>query len=187
MFTRKQFIDLYYPVALKVTQGTGIFPETLMAQAIVESQDSVKGVYYVGASLNAQRANNYFGIKKGVGWTGKTIVLPTSKDSTSYSTFRKYDSIEDSFKDYVNFLKKNPRYTTAGVFKATSYPEQIIKIAKGGYAESSQYADLITKVANSVSKTINKTIIKPIKDNKGITGSLLAVFFLTIYLIKRHK
>jgi flagellum-specific peptidoglycan hydrolase FlgJ len=181
MFTRKQFIDKYSTVAANVTKNTGIFPETLLAMAIVESQGKKNNVWYVGAGLVATKANNYFGIKDSSSWNGETIKLPTPGDKDKISTFRKYDLIEDSFKDFVKFLKINPRYKKNGVFNSKDYPEQIINIARAGYAENMQYAVVITSVANSVAKAIKNQIIKPLQNNKGIAGALLAFFFLLLY------
>ena len=183
LITRENFIKKYWVDAVNATKGTGIFPETLLAQAVVESQQAgPDGNYYPGLSLNARKANNYFGIKTSAQWKGDTIKLPTSKDATKVSVFRKYDSFYDSMKDYVNFLKTNPRYTTAGVFNATDYVTQIISIAKAGYAEGAGYAELVTKVANSVKKYV-KDIIVPIQSNSKIlpllvTGLIVASYFI---------
>lgn len=181
MFTRKQFIDKYSTVASNVTKNTGIFPETLLAMAIVESQGKVNNVYLVGAGLIAVKANNYFGIKDSTSWTGQTIQLPTPGDAQKISTFRKYNTIEESFKDFVKFLKTNPRYKNAGVFDSNDYAEQIINIARAGYAENKNYAVVITSVANSVAKAIKNQIIKPLQNNKTIVGGLIAFFFLLLY------
>lgn len=177
MFTRKQFVEKYYSVAKNVTKNTGIFPETLIAMAIVESQGKVNNVWYVGAGLVAVKGNNYFGIKDSSTWKGETIKLPTPGDADKISTFRKYDSIEDSFKDFVKFLKINPRYKKNNVFASNDYAEQIINIARAGYAENMQYAVVIKSVADSVAKAIKNQIIKPLQNNKGIAGTLLAFFF----------
>jgi flagellum-specific peptidoglycan hydrolase FlgJ len=184
MLTRKEWTLKYAPVAFEVTQGTGIFPETLLAMAIVESQGVINGVYYPGAGLVARKANNFFGIKKGVNWKGKTINLPTPGDADKISVFRVYNSFEDSAKDYVNFLQKNPRYTKAGVFKAPTYQEQIINIARAGYAESSTYANVITSVANTVKKNIANLIIEPLKNNSKILPIIITGFILTLYILK---
>lgn len=181
MFTRKEFISKYYPIAKQITNGTRIFPETLLSMAIVESQGKVNNVWFVGAGLVAKKANNFFGIKDSTSWKGKTIDLPTPGDADKISRFRKYNSIEDSLKDFVIFLKSNPRYKKAGVFDSNDYAEQIINIARAGYAEAKNYSEVITSVANSVAKAIKSNIIKPIQNNKGIAGGLLAFFFLLVY------
>ena len=61
--TRKDWTIKNAPFAIEAAKGSGIFPETLLAMAIVESQGAYKGVYYPGAGLVARKANNYFGIK----------------------------------------------------------------------------------------------------------------------------
>jgi len=179
MYTRKQFIDKYFNVAKAVTAGTGIFPETLLSMAIVESQGKKNDIWYVGAGLVATKANNYFGIKDSSKWNGETIKLPTPGDAQKISTFRKYNSVNDSFEDFVKFLKTNPRYTRAGVFNANNYAEQITSIAVAGYAENESYAKVITSVANSVAKAIKNQVVKPLQNNKGIAATLIAIFFFT--------
>lgn len=178
MLTREEFIKKYYVDAAKATQGSGIYPETLLSMAIVESQGQVNGKYYPGMNASARYANNYFGIKDSADWKGKTIKLSTPNDAQPISTFRVYSNIGDSFKDFVKFLKVNPRYKKAGVFDSANYAEQIINIARAGYAENPNYATVITSVANKISKVIEKNIMKPIMNNKGAAGIALAFFFL---------
>ena len=185
--TRKQWIELNAADVKEITSGTGIFPETLMAIAIVESQGKVNGVYYPGAGTLARLGNNFFGIKKGVGWKGDTITLNTPNDADPVSVFRKYSSFKESAKDFVNFLQKNPRYKKSGVFDAHDYVEQIIAIAKAGYAESPSYRDVITKVAGSVKSQIDK-IIAPIKENGKFLPILIAGVVITFFFIsKKYK
>jgi flagellum-specific peptidoglycan hydrolase FlgJ len=183
MLTRKEWIDKNASFAIEAVQGSGIYPETLLAMAIVESQGKVGGSWYPGAGLVARKANNFFGIKKGVGWQGPTILLPTPGDADKISEFRVYPSFEASAKDFVNFLKVNPRYTKAGVFKAQGYPEQIIAIAKAGYAESPTYTAIVTSVAKRVKDQI-ANFIKPIVKNGKIAPLLIAGFIVTLYLLK---
>ena len=183
MLTRKEWIQANYQGALNATRGTGIFPETLLAMAIVESQDTAgDGINYPGLSATARLANNYFGIKNSAAWKGRTIVLDTPNDRDKKSTFRVYDSFEDSVKDYVKFLQENSRYTKAGVFKATDYVEQILAVAKAGYAESPTYAAVITNVADGVKKLM-KDYIEPITKNNQIIPLLIIGFILSSYFI----
>lgn len=186
---RKDWIRKYYPIAAKVTAGTGIFPETMLAMAVVESQGKGSdGNYYPGLGLVARTANNYFGIKASSAWKGATIDLPTPGDADKISKFRKYNSVSDSIADFINFLKVNPRYTKAGVFSAPSYPEQIIAIAKAGYAENPNYSSVITSVANKV-KEYTADIRNTIDRNSGtllpilLAGFLIGAFFLHKKLI----
>lgn len=185
MLTRKDWTKSKYPDAVRVTKGSGIFPETLLAIAIVESQGRVKGVWYPGAGLVAREANNYFGIKRGTGWTGPTVSLPTPGDADKISVFRKYASFEESAQDFVKFLQRNQRYTRAGVFQAPNYQEQILAIARAGYAEAPNYADTITKVADTVRKTVKTMADAFEKTGKWIMPAILlgSIFFLTL---QRH-
>ena len=155
---RAKWLKKYYMDAVRITAGTGIFPETLLAQAIAESQDeNARGAYEPGLSLNARKANNYFGIKVYPKWKGPTIELPTSKDGKKRSTFTVYRDVLDSFAGYVKFLQVNPRYGKA--LRATNYPEQIALIAAEGYAENKQYQKDITQIATSI-----KTWAAKVKD-----------------------
>lgn len=184
LLSRSKWTAANYPTAVKLTNGTGIFPETLLAIAIVESQGRVNGVWYPGAGLVARRANNFFGIKRGTGWSGPTMDLPTPGDADKISTFRVYVNFEESAADFVRFLTNNQRYRRAGVFTAPNYQEQILAIARAGYAEAPNYAEVITKVADSVSKAA-KNVAKMI-GKSGWTGPLLlaGLFFLTL---RRHE
>jgi flagellum-specific peptidoglycan hydrolase FlgJ len=182
--TRKEWINKNAADVKEITSGTGIFPETLMAIAIVESQGKFNGVFYPGAGQLARLGNNFFGIKKGVGWKGPTIKLNTPNDADKVSIFRKYGSFKESADDFVNFLQKNPRYKNAGVFKADDYVAQIIAIAKAGYAESPSYREVITKVAASVKNQIDK-IIAPLKKNSKILPFLVAGVIITFFFVNK--
>ena len=80
-------------------------------------------------------------------------------------------------------MQKNPRYTKAGVFTSPSYQEQIIAIARAGYAEAPNYAAVITAVANSVKKNI-ANIIEPIQKNGKVVGILVAATIITMYVLR---
>jgi len=186
MLTRRDWTQKNYPLIANITKGTGIFPETLLAIAIVESQGKVKGTWYPGAGLVARRANNFFGIKEGVNWKGETIDLPTPGDADKISTFRVYGSFEESARDFIKFLQNNSRYTRAGVFRAPNYQEQILAIARAGYAEAPAYADIITKVADGVQKATKTMVNQFAKHGTWIIPlTIMGVFFLTLQ--RKHE
>lgn len=161
--TREEFTIKYSPFINKTVKGTGILVGTVLAQAIVESQGkTADGSYKVGASKLAKEANNYFGIKCGV-WKGKTYNIDTGEYTSSGqyytakdSCFRAYPSVEDSIVDYVKFLKNNPRYEQAGVFKAKSVKEQAEALKKAGYATAPNYATTIESVYNGIKNNIKE-------------------------------
>jgi flagellum-specific peptidoglycan hydrolase FlgJ len=180
LLNRANWTKANYPIAVKLTAGTGLFPETLLAIAIVESQGRVKGAWFPGAGLVARKANNFFGIKEGVNWNGPTMDLPTPGDADKTSRFRVYSNWEESAADFVKFLQANRRYRAAGVFSSPNYQEQILAIARAGYAEAPNYADIITKVADSVSRAA-KNVTKIIGKGAWTVPVILAgIFFLTL-------
>lgn len=171
--TRDEFINFYGDYVIEKTAGTGILPETLIAQAFIESSNS-KGDF--GASTAARDYNNYFGIKADKAWKGSSVSLQTKeytgteKEITIKDGFRAYDSVQDSISDYVSFLKSNPRYEKAGVFEAQTAAEQGARLLNAGYATDPNYANLIASVANSVSKKLYKKqeVNKKIKGEDAI-------------------
>ncbi len=155
--------------------------------ALAFSQGKVNGTWYPGQGLVAKRANNYFGIKTSSAWKGATVALPTPGDADKISTFRVYPNFEASVADFVKFLQVNPRYRNAGVFDAQDYVSQIVSIAKAGYAENPNYADVISSVANKV-KTLVKDIIVPIQDTgRKFLPVLVAALIITAFFIAKKS
>lgn len=153
--TREQYTKKHLPLANAVTKGTGIFPETLLAIAIIETQrKDASGNYQPGTSILATKANNHFAIKATPSWNGNTIRLKTPNDANPVSTFRAYPTTRASFADFVRFLQTNPRYKKAGVFSAPDWQTQIIAIARAGYAEGAGYAKKLKSIVNSIKKHI---------------------------------
>lgn len=188
MLNREEFIKANYQAALNATEGTNIFPETLLAMAVVESQGKAQdGNWYPGNGLVAKKANNYFGIKTSPTWKGKTVALPTPGDAQKISTFRVYNNFEESLKDFIGFLQINPRYAKAGVFNAPDYVTQILRIAKAGYSESPTYSTIITSVANKV-KNLMADYIQPIKDNSKYLPLIVTAVILTgLFISKKFQ
>jgi flagellum-specific peptidoglycan hydrolase FlgJ len=171
---RKEFVEKYARDAVRVTQGTGIFPQTLLTMAIVESANS-KGEVLKGRTV---KYNNLFGIKASPTWKGKTVELPTSKDSTKTSVFRVYNSYQDSFKDYVKFLQINPTYREHGVFDSSDYIEQLANIARSGYAENKNYNSILSSVAATVRRYFPEVTNTQVKGGLILAG--LALLLIAI-------
>lgn len=189
--TRKDFVLEFGAYVNQITKGTGILPGTLFSQAILESSGKVENIWLVGGSSLSREANNFFGIKchswKGAKWTIKRTEFDEANDYYKEVTvcFRKYNTVEDSIKDYVNFLLSNERYKNAGVFKAKTVEEQAKALQKAGYAGSeSNYSNLVTGVYNNIKPFLLQTKKKvdplPIFLVIGITIS-------AIYLTKDQK
>lgn len=181
MSDRESFIKRYNDFVNVLVKGTGIFPETIFAQAIIESQ---KNDEMPGTEL-AKNYNNLFGIKNSLSWDGKVVDMATKeiyngKETKITDTFRVYDTPEDSFEDYVNFLQTNERYKNAGVFNSKSVQEQASALQKAGYATNPDYAKLITSVASSISKYITPL-------NVAVSFAIMAGIFITLYFLSNHE
>ena len=155
--TRKEFVERYEPFINSVGKGTGLFPGTMIAQAIIESSGSFNKKWSVGGSGLSRKANNFFGIKCSPGWKGKTYNANTGEYSPGgnyyvqqNACFRKYDTVEDSIRDHLRFLQVNQRYTKYGVFNAKNISEQATALKAAGYATAPNYASTIVKVYNEI-------------------------------------
>lgn len=183
---RVEWIKKYGPDAVAAAQDSGIFPSVMLSQAILESSGKVGGVYEPAQSLLAKNANNLFGIKAGAGWSGPTITLKTGEYLngqyvTVNGVFRKYASFGESFKDYINFLKVNPRYAAAGVFTAKTPQEQADALQRAGYATDPLYSSKI----KSIIESIKSYIPAPVVVAAGAGGLLLAG--LIVYYFYNQK
>lgn len=165
--SRKQFVEKYGSFIKEICEGTGLLPGTVVAQAIIESSGKYQGTWYVGGSGLSRKANNFFGIKCGTNWKGKTYNSKTGEYSSSgeyyfiTSCFRAYNSVEDSIKDHLNFLQTNKRYANAGVFKAKTVKDQAIGLKKAGYATAPNYANTILSVYNDIAPLLDEQKKKP--------------------------
>lgn len=112
---------------------------------IIESADS-NGV--AGNGITFVKANNAFGIKEGIGWTGQTISFPTPNDANPVSVFRVYPTVKDSIIDHTKFLEDNNRYKAAGIFSATTPEQQARELGLAHYSERPSYPDTLIAMIN---------------------------------------
>jgi len=159
-----------FPAALKVVSGTSIFPEVLLAQAIIESAKSGK----MPGTILAREHNNYFGIKAGKNYSGSVVNMMTGEFSPSgtYAKepayFRKYSSPEESFRDYVKLLH-NKRYRKA---LAASTPDaQALELQLAGYSTNPKYGETVAALANTI-RNASGAIKETIKKNPGTSGAV---------------
>jgi flagellum-specific peptidoglycan hydrolase FlgJ len=178
--TNAEFVKKHIGQALVASKGSGIFIETLLGQSILETSS--------GKSQLSSKYNNYFGIKADKSWKGRSVNMKTGevfngKSVTINSDFRVYDSFLDSAKDYIKFLKTNPRYTKAGVFKAKDYKEQIQAIKNAGYATGTNYVSAVLRIVGGITDDIANFV----STNKAPIG--LGVFLVILgggYFIKNQ-
>jgi len=130
--TRGEYIDTYKEAAVHEMMHSGIPASITLAQGILESGD--------GNSPLAVYAKNHFGIKCHSTWSGKTFILD---DDEKDECFRKYNSVDESFRDHTNFLVDRSRYAFLFELKSNDYKGWAMGLKKAGYATNPKYAHLL--------------------------------------------
>lgn len=135
-----EFIERVAPGAKETQKEYGVFASITIAQAALESGWGKSGL--------TQKGNALFGIKADSSWQGAYCEMETKEHVngqviTITARFRAYNSWEESIKDHGKFLKENPRYTKAGMFKAKDYIGQAYALKDAGYATDENYPILL--------------------------------------------
>jgi len=170
--TRAQFVQQNFAAVNQLTQGTGLFPLTVLSVAILESSENGQ----VGASSLAANYNNYFGIKASPDWTGQTVDIQTEEYDnsgnpyTTTATWRVYPSFAASAADYVNLITGDSRY--ADVLTAPDTTTQFQLLQQDGYSTSPSYTALLIDVYNSIRGFVSSA------PGSGLAALLLIAFFL---------
>lgn len=134
---QKQFINEIAYIIQEEARARGYqVCSPIIAQACIESA--------YGTSSLGYRWHNYFGMKCGSSWKGKSINLSTKEEyqsgqlTTIRDNFRVYDSMEEGVKGYFDFISSS-RY--ANLKSATTPKEYLEFIKRDGYATSSSYVN----------------------------------------------
>jgi LysM repeat protein len=129
----QQYIEKYRQAAIDQMHRHHIPASITLAQALLESG--------AGRSYLATHANNHFGIKVGIGWTGGYV---TRDDDRKGEHFRKYKNVEESYEDHSLFLQQ-PRYKRLFSLDPQDYKGWARGLKACGYATLPTYAErLIT-------------------------------------------
>ncbi len=132
--TPQQYISKYSGMAVTEMKRSGVPASITLSQGMLESGN--------GNSYLAKDGNNHFGIKCHT-WTGAKIY---ADDDAKGECFRKYKSVEDSYKDHSDFLRNNSRYHFLFDLKITDYEGWAKGLKKAGYATSPTYAESLIKL-----------------------------------------
>jgi len=136
---RKVFIERVSAIAKAEQQYSGIPASITAAQAIFESS--------WGTSRLATTGNNYFGIKCKSWWVGDSILHQDDDynelGELTYSCFRAYECIDDSFTDHSIFLMNNERYAPLFELDPSDYKAWAHGLKNCGYATDPTYAEKI--------------------------------------------
>ena len=141
--TPQDFIDAMRPYAEAAANELGIPANVLLAQSALETGWGNKVIQH----SDGKSSYNLFGIKADERWDGKQVNVSSleyvdGKARREFSNFRVYESYQQSFEDYVNFIKSNDRYHDA--LKVSNDGASYVKaLQDAGYATDPQYANKI--------------------------------------------
>ncbi len=140
------FIQALLPYAEKAARLLGLGPEVLIAQSALETGWGQGVIRDAGGASS----HNLFNIKADSRWDGPVVAKQTLEyvDGVAVrerALFRRYDSPEQSFQDYVDFLKSSGRYTHA--LAQEGNPEGFVRaLQDAGYATDPAYAAKINAI-----------------------------------------
>jgi len=147
------FLDKMFHHAKAASRSTGMPAHLMLGQAALESG---WGKHEIKAA-DGTPSHNLFGIKATGNWKGKVVEATTTEyingvKQKRIEKFRAYDSYADSFKDFANLMKSNPRYqnVVANVHNVSSYANAM---QDAGYATDPQYAKKLSNVINKIITT----------------------------------
>lgn len=132
----KKFIEQIAPIIQKEAKKRGyLVCSPVIAQACIESAYGLSGL---------AKYHNYFGMKCGSAWKGKSVNMKTKEEytvgtlTTIRDNFRVYDSMADGVKGYYDFVSTR-RYAN---LKSAATPQLYLeRIKADGYATSSSYVN----------------------------------------------
>lgn len=178
---KREWLETIAPIIRKVAFECGYnYPSAIIGQAILESG--------WGQSSLASKYHNYFGLKCGPSWKGKSVNLSTKEEYTAgtltniKANFRVYDSMEEGVKGYFEFIQYTRYQNLKGATSSYNYLELI---KQDGYATSSKYVDNVYNVvlANNLLKydEIEMKEPNPVVNNYALETALdiLAEYVIT--------
>jgi flagellar protein FlgJ len=146
----EDFVQQLWPCAEEAGKALGVDPKHLLAQAALETGWGKS----LPCDTDGTPSFNFFGIKAGSSWQGDSVSARTLEFEGGVpvpqkAKFRAYDSPAESFRDYVEVLRNNPRYAdalnTGGDAKAFASALQ-----RGGYATDPRYAMKIETISQNL-------------------------------------
>ena len=145
----EDFVNRLRPYAEKAAKELGVEANILLAQAALETGWGKSVI----KSSDGSSSYNLFNIKANKSWKGpqqkvSTLEYRNGVARKEMAGFRAYSSYQESFDDYVNFIKTNPRYRTA--IKMAEKPERYMhELQQAGYATDPNYANKVMKIYQS--------------------------------------
>lgn len=155
--SQESFIKSLWSSAKEAAKMLGTDPRILLAQAALETNWGKKIISDFKTSTH-----NLFNIKADNAWKHNTVTTQTLEQKNGLlvkenANFRSYHSFNDSFMDYVQFLKSNTRYAKA-LDKAQDPKQFTYALQDAGFATDNQYAEKVLSIfsSNSFKNIVNK-------------------------------
>ncbi len=156
--TPETFKKALWPLATAAAEQLGVDPRYLVSQAALETG---WGKHMI-TDQAGNNSFNLFGIKASANWDGETAAVKTLeyRDGIAQqetAKFRVYNSLAQSFQDYVNFVSTQERYQPALQHQqhAQQSTQQSLQkqsqdyvqaLQSAGYATDPQYAEKIEAI-----------------------------------------
>lgn len=131
----EEYIQKYKDCAIEQMLVYNIPASITLAQGMLESD--------YGNSPLAKYANNHFGIKCHDDWNGAYY---TYDDDEKGEHFRKYSTVDDSFRDHARFLRSRPWYLFLFYYPRTDYRDWALGLSKAGYATARDYSQRLIAI-----------------------------------------
>ncbi len=145
--TPQEFVQQLWPHAKAASEKLGVAPEVILAQAALETGWGKK----INQHASGESSYNLFNIKADGRWQGESVSVATLEFRQGVAVretarFRAYASYEESFADFVSFIKNSPRYQPALAVAgdARSFTQEL---SVAGYATDPEYANKIMGIA----------------------------------------
>ena len=132
---QRKYIAQYASMAVNEMYRSGVPASITLAQGMLESRN--------GESPLASKGNNHFGIKCHNTWEGGKMYYD---DDHKGECFRKYKSVDESFRDHSDFLRYRDRYKFLFDLKTTDYKGWAYGLKKAGYATDPAYPQKLIKL-----------------------------------------
>lgn len=129
------YINDYKDLAVEEMKLYNIPASITLSQGILESSN--------GESMLATKANNHFGIKCHSSWEGDRVF---HDDDEKGECFRKYNNVEDSYRDHSLFLANSSRYSFLFDIPIQNYKSWAKGLKKAGYATNPKYSKLLINI-----------------------------------------
>jgi hypothetical protein len=162
------YIKKYKSIAIREMQLYKIPASITLAQGMIESG--------CGKSVLALDTKNHFGIKCQSDWPGETYFYDDDKEK---ECFRKYNDVDESFRDHSIFLTTRKRYAALFALPLNDYKGWANGLKQAGYATNPDYPNILIRLIeanklyllddtliNSEENAINGPPDKEIQDDK---------------------